>query len=217
MTRKFRKSCVQEFTKQQENDAGIITPIHSDPARETMNCPVCKTQPLLPIELENGLPAYHCETCSGTWLMSNEYLRWLRNQPERTMPEIEATPSLNLDVPIAKTCPNCGYFMLRYDVLPGHTLIVDRCSNCNGIWFDHQEWEALTERGLHTRINEFFTRPWQDKLKSIESHQKLDALYREKLGEADYRKVQEIRTWLRDHPRQAMLFAFLQSDDPYKI
>jgi Zn-finger nucleic acid-binding protein len=182
-----------------------------------MNCPVCKTHPLTPTELENGLPAYHCETCSGVWLMSNEYLRWVRTHPPQAAPKLESAPSLNLDVPIAKTCPNCGYFMLRYDVLPGHTLIVDRCSNCNGIWFDHQEWEALTERSLHTRINEFFTRPWQDKLKSIETHQKLDALYREKLGEADYRKVQEIRAWLRDHPRQAMLFAFLQSDDPYKV
>jgi len=182
-----------------------------------MNCPVCKSPTLVPTELENGLPAYHCEKCSGTWLMSNEYLRWVRNQPTQTETTLETNPSLNLDVPIAKTCPNCGYFMLRFDILPEHALVVDRCSQCNGIWFDHNEWQALTSRGLHTHVNEFFTRPWQDKLKSIASHKKLDTLYKEKLGEADYQKVKEVREWIRNNPHQAMLFAFLQSDDPYKI
>lgn len=182
-----------------------------------MNCPICKTQTLITTDLENGLPAYQCETCLGTWLMSNEYLRWVRTQPPQAEQELESAPSLNLDVPIAKTCPNCGHFMLRFDVLPEHSLIVDHCSQCNGIWFDHNEWEVLTSRRLQTRINEFFTKPWQSKLKSIEAHKKLDALYQEKLGEADYKKIQEIREWLRNNPHQAMLFAFLQSDDPYKI
>jgi Zn-finger nucleic acid-binding protein len=182
-----------------------------------MNCPACKIQVLTLTDLENGLPAYRCEKCSGTWLMSNEYLRWVKNQPQETGRELDASPSLNLDVPIAKTCPNCGHFMLRFEILPDGALIVDRCSNCNGIWFDPREWEALTARGLHTRINEFFTRSWQDKLKSIESHNKLDALYREKLGEMDYQKVKDIREWIRKNPHQAMLFAFLQSDNPYKI
>lgn len=182
-----------------------------------MNCPVCKTQTLALIELENGLPAYRCAKCSGTLLMSNEYLRWVRNQPQQAGGDPDGSPTLNLDVPIAKTCPNCKHFMLRFDILPNDALVVDRCSNCNSIWFDQKEWEALTARGLQTRINEFFTKPWQDKIKSIESHKKLDAMYQEKLGEADYKKVQEVRDWLRKNPHMSMLFAFLQSDDPYKI
>jgi hypothetical protein len=39
----------------------------------------------------------------------------------------------------------------------------------------------------------------------------------EKLGEEDYEHIKEIREWLRNHPRQGMLLAFLQAEDPYKV
>jgi hypothetical protein len=45
----------------------------------------------------------------------------------------------------------------------------------------------------------------------------MDRLYLEKFGAEDYEHVKQIRAWLKEHPRQGMLIAFLQADDPYKI
>jgi hypothetical protein len=45
----------------------------------------------------------------------------------------------------------------------------------------------------------------------------LDKLYLEKFGTEDYARIQEIGNWLRPHPQRAMLLAYLQANDPYKI
>lgn len=44
-------------------------------------------------------------------------------------------------------CPKCGAEMLELTVstLRGRVM-VDRCTNCSGIWFDHGEAEALKEK-----------------------------------------------------------------------
>jgi hypothetical protein len=73
------------------------------------------------------------------------------------------------------------------------------------------------ERNLHDNLNEFFTRPWQDRLHAEETKSHIEKIYLEKLGEEDYERIKEVREWLRKHPNSGMLLAFLQADDPYKI
>jgi Zn-finger nucleic acid-binding protein len=116
-----------------------------------------------------------------------------------------------------KLCANCGHIMARYKIFPDTEFFLDRCRNCNGIWLDSHEWDVLIDRNLHDNLNEFFTRPWQDNLHAAETRNHLDGIYLEKLGEEDYARIKEIREWLRNHPLQGMLLAFLQAEDPYKI
>jgi hypothetical protein len=73
------------------------------------------------------------------------------------------------------------------------------------------------ERNLQDKVNEFFTKPWQAKVREEESHRVLDKLYMEKFGAPDYEKVKEIHHWLKNHPQRSMLLAYLQADNPYKI
>lgn len=183
-----------------------------------MQCPVCKEYKLGPIVLMEGLPANQCSNCQGLFIPSNAYMTWRRTLgsglPEK-QGAIEIDPSW--DVKELKLCANCGHIMARYKIFPDTDFYLDRCRNCNGIWLEPEEWEALIDRNLHDNLNEFFTRPWQDNLHAAETRNHLNAIYLEKLGEQDYERIKEIRAWLRDHPRQGMLLAFLQADDPYKI
>ena len=88
----------------------------------------------------------------------------------------------------------------------------------NSIWIvDKHEWDALVELNLHDNVNEFFTRPWQDDMHAAETRNHMDQLYLEKFGAEDYEHVKQVRDWLKDHPKQGMLFAFLQANDPYKV
>ncbi len=183
-----------------------------------MKCPICKEVFVYHSLLESQLPAYQCPKCEGIWISSNEYLRWLRTQPA-ALPEKTGD---NANVPTCETaqvklCPSCGHFLIRYRVLPHVEFYLDRCGHCNGVWFDKNEWDVLVERNLHDKLNQFFTQPWQTRIHDEEARAMLDKLYREKFGPEDYAKVKEMWDWLMKNPRRAMLIAYLQSNNPYKM
>ena len=183
-----------------------------------MKCPVCKTDSLGSITLVENLPANQCPNCGGVWLPSNAYMTWWKARGE-DMPQKPAVSGMDRHwhVDELKLCPQSGHIMGRYKIFPDTEFYLDRCGHCNGIWFDKNEWDALVERNLHDNVNEFFTRPWQDELHAAETHNHLEQLYTDKLGAEDYERVKHIREWLKDHPKQGMLIAYLQAEDPYKV
>ncbi len=183
-----------------------------------MKCPVCKQPSLHLIELADKLPANQCSNCKGIWVSSNQYLAWVRLQerplPERDLDEVIA-PQLKTDA--LKLCPESGHIMKRFKVFPSVDFYLDRCGHCNGIWFDSAEWDVLAAHNMQDKVNQFFTAPWQDKLRENESRANMDKIYKDKLGAEDYKRVQEVRQWLEKNPRRAMLIAFLQADDPFEV
>ena len=182
-----------------------------------MKCPICREQLDYHTLLETQLPAYRCRKCEGIWISAHEYIRWLKRQP-MLLPEKPANEMVpTWDTPQIKVCPACGHFLLRYRVLPYVGFYLDRCGHCHGIWFDKNEWEALVARNLHDKVNQFFTQPWQAKLRATEARAMLDQLYLDRLGAEDYAKVKDTWSWLRQHLRRSMLLAFLQADDPYSL
>ena len=182
-----------------------------------MKCPVCKIDSLSGISLVENLPANQCVNCGGVWVPSNAYLAWKRAKgddvPEKTG-SITIDPAWEVDE--LKLCPSSGHFMARYKVFPDTEFYLDRCRDCNGIWFDKQEWEVLVDRNLHDNLNEFFTRPWQDNLHTAETKKIMDGVYLQKFGEEDYQHIKKVREWIENHPKRGMLLAFLQANDPYK-
>lgn len=182
-----------------------------------MNCPACQGTLSFHTLLESQLPAYQCSQCEGIWISSNEYLRWLSTQTLLPEKDDGAVNLPTWDTPQSKVCPECRHFLLRYRVLPDVKFYLDRCGHCNGVWFDKNEWEVLVARNMHDKVNQFFTKPWQIKIREEETHAKLDAFYLEKFGAKDYARVKEVWDWLIDNPHRSMLLAYLQSSEPYKI
>jgi Zn-finger nucleic acid-binding protein len=183
-----------------------------------MNCPIDAGQVLEAVTLAEGLPAHRCAVCTGVWLSSNEYLRWVTARPS-LLPETDAGagPVPTWDTQTLKLCPECGHYLTRYRVLPNVQFWLDRCGHCNGVWFDKQEWETVTARNLQDKVNQFFTKPYQDKLRQTEAAAQMEKLYQQKFSAADYAQLKAVYAWLRPHPQRAMLLAYLQANDPYKI
>ena len=183
-----------------------------------MKCPVCKQNTLSLITLYEDLPANKCSNCNGIWLSSNQYLAWVRTQA-KPLPEkqVEGAIAPKLKTDTLKLCPESGHIMKRFKVFPKVDFYLDRCSHCNGIWFDSHEWDVLVEHNMQDKVNQFFTAPWQDKLREKETRANMEKIYQDKLGADDYQRVQEVRAWLEENPRRAMLIAFLQADDPFEI
>jgi len=183
-----------------------------------MKCPVCKQSSLSLITLSENLPANRCSNCNGIWLSSNQYLAWVRTQ-EKSLPEKQTDepirPELKTDS--LKLCPESGHIMKRFKIFPSADFYLDRCGHCNGIWFDSSEWDILVSRNMQDKVNQFFTAPWQAKLRKKESRANMERIYLDKLGADDYKRIQEVRAWLEKNPRRAMLIAFLQADDPFEV
>lgn len=176
-------------------------------------CPACKAARLEPRELEPDLPALTCPSCSGIFIEFDSYLAW---QAAHAAAGSVAAPGPAAQVGAADTgpvklCPGCGRFMARFRIAPDLPFHIDRCGGCAGMWFERGEWEALRSRGMHTRINTFFSDAHQHQIRSAESARQQEDRYRALLGEADLRRVGEFRAWANVHPRRSVIFAYLEA------
>jgi Zn-finger nucleic acid-binding protein len=182
-----------------------------------MNCPVCKTVPLRPASLDDGLPAHTCAGCGGALVSSRDYWRWL-DAHGPTLPEKadDGAGIVPADSPRVKVCAECGRLMLRYAVGHGTGFALDQCGACNAVWFDGGEWDALKGRNLHDEVHLVFTAPWQSGVRREEARARLDAIYRRRFGE-DYEEVSRIREWVAAHPERDKIVAFLTDLDPYRV
>ena len=184
------------------------------------NCPLCQVL-LRRTYVASNLPAHACPHCHGIWISSNEYLAWLAPNHILSIEEIDieaefATPYPIADNRQAMCCPDCGRFLRRYKIWPNLAFHLDRCSHCHGIWFDCNEWQTLQAQNLHNKVNIFFTETWQQKLHSEEMKSRFAKMYLDRFGPADYRRIQDIRVWLQNHPKGGHLLAYLTDRDPYK-
>ena len=183
-------------------------------------CPVCSIQ-LNRTLLDSNLPAFYCSQCECIWVSANEYLSWLTPNSSIPIENIDLTRNFDTPFPIsdnnkALICPDCGRIMRRFKIWPNHDFYLDRCSNCNGIWFDKNEWQTLQTQNFHNQLNIFFTHAWQENLRSKEMHQRFDSMYLDVFGAEDYQKIKDIRLWLADNPNGNRLLAYLSDKEPYK-
>jgi Zn-finger nucleic acid-binding protein len=182
-------------------------------------CPVCEDVFLQASTFEHDLPVVECQSCGGAWLRANEYALWLKSQHPGFFDESKSAEAGErfpvVESNKAAICPDCGHFLRRYKVGAKVGFHLDRCNNCNGVWFDHNEWEALKLADLHDEINRVFTQPWQKRVQDEIAAAKLDAIYLKKFGEDDYSQIKEVRKWISGNANRNAMLAFLLDKDPY--
>lgn len=182
-----------------------------------MDCPICKTEPLQPQQLEQGLQTQACEHCGGHWISLNDYHAWLERKGE-ILPE--KAPSGDAPEPMtikrAKLCPQCDHLLLKYKLGRGTAMTLDHCGQCGGVWFDRHEWAVLKDLNLHDEVYKIFTQSWQKQVRREMSRENLRRHYERKFGADDYAKIRDCKAWLVNHPQSSALLAYLSDADPYK-
>ena len=110
-----------------------------------MNCPVCKN-PMIILELEQVETDY-CSECGGIWLDAGE-LELLFEDSSQARRLVESfEPACGLKEK-KRLCPICLKNMDK--VLAGsenQPVIIDRCANSHGLWFDRGELSGILEKG----------------------------------------------------------------------
>jgi Zn-finger nucleic acid-binding protein len=130
-----------------------------------MDCPRCK-KPLIILELEQ-VEVDYCGACQVVWLDSGE-LELLIDSPGDTrialLPVQDATER-------SLKCPKCRKRMEKVRGGAENGILLDRCKNGHGIWFDGGELGALLKgekSSPHNRISEYLRGIFMKKAKSID-------------------------------------------------
>lgn len=115
-----------------------------------MKCPV-DNSPLKQIEYERAVMVDQCITCNGMWLETWELKAIQANKGKNYSEEIKQLPdlvnpsylqALEKDRP-ALNCPKCSIKMDRREHGHCSQIMVDVCHNCQGIWLNKGEVQAL--------------------------------------------------------------------------
>lgn len=102
-----------------------------------MNCPKCNS---VLIEVErNNIELEYCLDCNGFFLNIGEWnlIKEELNLPFKLTDIMNIPPSSIADVKEkARYCPYCNQVMEKVNI---EGLILDRCINRHGVWFDKNE------------------------------------------------------------------------------
>lgn len=181
-----------------------------------MLCPVCKADPLQPTTLVDGPQTYACPTCQGHWMTADDYWLWSEQQgaplPEKAPSGQLPTPTEDEHTRRAKLCPSCDRILIKYRIHPDLNFRLDHCAHCGGIWFDHQEWDALRDRHLHDEVYQLITPHKQKQLTQENSRRHFEQLYQARFGTEDYAELRRIKQWLWRHPNRQDLLTYLNDE-----
>ncbi len=108
-----------------------------------MNCPICNV-PLIAVEREQ-IEIDYCISCRGLWFDRGE----LELLGEKMKLRID--PSALVECPATVTerprkCPRCGKVMRKEQLAGKGRLVVDRCPDNQGIWFDARELGSMLDQ-----------------------------------------------------------------------
>lgn len=106
-----------------------------------MKCPKCADAVLLNVFSEEGFPLDFCMNCHGIWFDKGEAAKHFTLDSDMT--NLEA--ALKTASKTGLSCPRCNSELEEMKYHESFDLLIDRCSACQGIWFDFFETEKLAK------------------------------------------------------------------------
>ncbi|OUS27375.1 hypothetical protein A9Q99_15370 [Gammaproteobacteria bacterium 45_16_T64] len=191
-----------------------------------MQCPKCKSIPLHPTKLEQGLSAMGCSACSGAIVSLLYYRDWV----ERTAPVAASCDHTSVeeangikdskessaeeinDSRSAMACPKCKKLMIKYKISGDINNRLDLCRSCDEAWLDGGEWELLKSLELNRKMPSVFTEEWQRKIRKQATEDLRDQRLLKSVSESELAEAKKIRTWLKDHPNKQEILFFINHE-----
>lgn len=115
-----------------------------------MKCPVCKISMVI-LELKE-VEVDYCIECKGVWLDEGE-LQLLLNNKENALKYLNSLNKLNDVKEDEYICPRCKDKMLKVK-FDGSEVVIDKCKNNHGLWFDKNELKDLLNSDKFDNENE---------------------------------------------------------------
>lgn len=106
-----------------------------------MDCPKCKTEPLVAFEIE-AVSVDRCSACAGVWFDAEELSQLLSEEARHIAELLKGGVSEQADEKRAR-CPRDASQMMRVYSSMDHSVILDVCGECRGVWLDGGEFKKL--------------------------------------------------------------------------
>ena len=118
-----------------------------------MNCPRCKDS-MVTLEL-NNVEIDKCFSCGGVWLDERELEQLLEGSSFGDKILYSIIPHKKSDEKPLK-CPVCNKKMLKVIAGASESVVLDKCKNEHGIWFDGGELEKILHQADFGADNEIY-------------------------------------------------------------
>src|SRR5271163_315697 len=107
-----------------------------------MRCPSCDQPSLVETMTKGGVLVDVCKTCKGVWLDRGEVFFFSRKPKE--LERLLASESVEVTAS-ERRCPRCDLNLGEVPFLR-RDLVVDRCPECEGYWFDAGELQKAMDQ-----------------------------------------------------------------------
>ncbi len=178
-----------------------------------MQCPKCKTDTLKATKFEQDLLGFECKSCKGTLISLMNYREWVERSQDNAMGgRVTAIITEIPDTRNALLCPKCGKVMVKYRISGYTNSFLDTCSACDFTWLDKGEWQLLKSLRLSSTMPKVFTESWQRRVRKDISERSRKQRMRSLVGDQDFAKVEELRTWLQHNPHKAQIIFYINHE-----
>ncbi len=101
-------------------------------------CPKCNKDTLENFNTAEGVVVDFCTSCKGVWFDKNELAQYI--EISKDIPELDEMKEAAKDTDLI--CPKCNGFLEELPFSSKSKLMIDRCQECGGIFFDAGELMA---------------------------------------------------------------------------
>jgi Zn-finger nucleic acid-binding protein len=106
-----------------------------------MDCPKCNTEALAAFTIE-GVTVDRCSACAGVWFDAEELSQLLSEEARHVAQLLKGRMIEQADGKKAR-CPRDASEMIRVYSSMDHSVILDVCGECRGVWLDGGEFKKL--------------------------------------------------------------------------
>ena len=116
-----------------------------------MKCPVCDLE-MIVLEF-NSVEIDYCNQCFGVWLDSGELALLLDNQRKYQQLADSFVCKKNINE-VRRKCPICLKRMDKVVCGQSQNIVIDKCRDGHGLWFDKQELYDLLDNSFDSDSSE---------------------------------------------------------------
>ena len=98
-------------------------------------CPKCNKETLEDFNTAEGVVVDFCTSCKGVWFDKNELSKYL--ELSKDIPQLDEMKEAAKDTDMI--CPKCNGYLEELPFSSQSKLMIDRCQECGGIFFDAGE------------------------------------------------------------------------------
>ncbi len=171
-----------------------------------MQCPRCQENSLRSVPDKRHSPVEVCASCGGIWVPGGDVSQIGKTEVMYSMIVGDGQASEQS----AGVCPQGHGLLERGRAELDPPVILDRCRDCHGIWFDRGEWDVLSRSHLINHIDDLWSQTFRRSQRQERVRQQYLDRVKSHFGDDFFAALCKVADQLKGHPQRSEALAFLR-------